>query len=408
MSIVMLGKPNGLWGRFLESDLHDVFRQVQEFCASSGAGGTVIGLHVGEPGFEPPEEVAHAIRKSFRNGGARYGDAEGLYSLRSMLAEKVRTENFLPVCPEQVIVTPGSSQALYAVMTALTSPGDEILLPVPYWPIYVQQCAALGLKPRFYYVAPDGNIDVNALALALSQRTRALIVNSPSNPSGAILSVATLNQILDLTAPYQTAIINDEAYEDFAFDTAHVSLGKLETERGDTSRVYSVYTFSKTFALTGLRVGYIVAPNLWAAGMLTRVQEACLVCPSTPAQRGAEAAMSVREQAVKRARQHLEAVRASVLPMLLKAGLLECVPPGGWYAMCRIPESIDDTKQFCAALLRNQGVAVAPGGSFGACATTLGNREVVESASCIRVALCGPLDAVKDGVQRICTAVLGH
>ena len=380
--------------------MHDVFRAV----GSAATTRNVIPLHVGEPAFRPPRSVGPAIDASFSAGLATYCDAAGLPALRGALAERVTRDTGRSVSAPQVVVTPGSTQALYALLTLLGLPGAEVLLPVPYWPVYVQQCAALGLRPRFYEVGEDGRIDLESLGRKLGSSTAAVVVNSPANPSGAILSRDTLSGLLAVTRDSGTPIVSDEAYEDFVFEGEHESIASAgAAQDGSPARVWTVRTFSKAFALTGLRVGYVVAPTAADADKLVRVQEASLVCPSTPAQHGALAALAERRSAVQVARGHLHGVRSRVLPLLRHAGLLKRPPPGGWYAMCRIPEWVEGPQAFADLLLHEYGVGVASGEFFVADAL----EDLADRAGAVRwvrVALCGDAESAEVGVRRLCAA----
>lgn len=365
--------------------LHGVFRSVEQWELATGR--QAIKLHVGEPAFRPPDEVVEAVVASVRDGRTGYTSAEGLADLRIALTAKLSVHNGLHTTPDLVFVCPGSCQGIAAVLQSIARPGGELLLPELHWPIHLQQCRLAGLRPRLYPLDDGYHPDVAGVAAASSAQTCALLVNSPANPTGAVIGRAALERLLELARSQGWWVISDEAYEDFCYDGEHLSMAALEQgERPDAHRVYTTFSFSKSFAMTGYRLGYVVAPNLAAAARLRAVQEASIIAPATPAQYAGLAALSVPE-AAGRNRAHVAGAR-DALAILVREGMLGGFPRGGWYALADLGPGVD-AEAFCAALLLDCGVAAAPARGF-----SLGDR----ARSLVRLAICGDRRSLEAGL----------
>ena len=180
--------------------------------------GPVIRFHVGDPDFAPPDAVVEATYQAMRAGKTHYPPSVGVHDLRVAVAEKVARKNGLAAHWEQVIVTPGSTEALIAVMEVALHPGDEILLPEIYWPNYMQQALLASAKPVFYPLGPGYQPEIEGTRRAVTPRTRAILINSPSNPTGAVFPATTLRALYDIARERDLWIISDEAYEDIVFD----------------------------------------------------------------------------------------------------------------------------------------------------------------------------------------------
>jgi aspartate aminotransferase len=387
------------------SCLHDVFNAAEARERSTGR--SVIGLHVGEPYLSPPREAVEALIAAARDGRATYCSAEGLLELREALVEKLERTNGHGTDVARVFVTPGSAQGLWAVLQSLAGRGDELLLPELHWPIHLQQCLLAGFRPAFYPLGPDLALDPAGLAAAASRRARAVLINTPANPTGAVLDAAALRAILELAQERDWQVISDEAYEHFVYRGDHVSIAALERDLPPRERrVFSTYSFSKSFAMTGYRLGYVVAPHGQAADALRKVQEATIVSPATPVQLAGQAALGAKPY-VERHRNAVLASRDAVAPKLAAAGLLRASPAGGWYAVLDIGRTGLDGETFAARLLEQCDVAVAPARGF-ALRPSLSPDGAVgaigESPAAhhlLRIALCGHPRLVVEGVERL-------
>ncbi|MFF7243007.1 pyridoxal phosphate-dependent aminotransferase [Embleya sp. NPDC008237] len=393
------------------SCLHDVFRSAQAWELVHRR--APIRLHVGEPAFGPPIEAIEALGAAAREGRAAYTSAEGMIELREALAAKLASENGHDTGPDRVFVAPGSCQGLAALMQSMAEPGAEILLPEIHWPIHLQQALLAGLRPRFYPLDRDFRPDPDSLADAGSEHTRLILVNTPANPAGVVLDEPFLRDVLHIARRRGWRIISDEAYEHFVFEGEHVSMASLERDVPERERlVHSAFSFSKSYAMTGYRLGYIAVPHAEAASALRVVQEASIVAPPTPVQYAALAALGV-PQAAARNRETVRANRDRALPGLVAAGLLGRVPPGGWYALLDVASVGLDAEVFAAELLAEHGTAVAPGRGFALRPTVDAQCRVTDighsprSHGLLRIAFCGDGDLLAAGVERVLAAARG-
>lgn len=387
------------------SCVHEVFRAVDSYERDHRT--RTIRLHVGEPDFRAPASVAEAVAAAVRNGRTGYTTAEGLLELRAALVEKLRTRNGHDTDTDLVFVTPGSTQGLLAVMHAVAAPGTEILLPSVHWPVHLQQSLLAGLRPAFYPLDEGMQPDVGALARITGGRPRVLLVNTPNNPSGAVCDEAHLAALLKLARSRSWLVISDEAYEDFVYDTEHVSLARLEHDVPPAERrVFSAFSFSKSYGMTGWRLGYITAPNQQHAAAVRVVQEASIVCPPEPVQLAGIAALGERHSVAA----NVELVRRNrntALRPLLDSGLLDRLPEGGWYAVFDCLRTGRDADTFAARLLREQGVALAPAHGFALRPAVDADGRVLavgvepSARGLLRLAMCCAADAVDEGVRRI-------
>lgn len=387
------------------SSLHESFREVDRVAKLPGA--EVIRLHVGEPYFQPPTEVAQAVAEAVKAGRTAYTDVEGLLPLRQLLAEKLVTQNGHDTDAARIFVTPGSCQAISALLNAMCEPGAEILLPELHWPIHVQQALLARLRPVFYPLDSQGRPDLAGVRSVSSARTRYLLVNSPANPSGAVTDEGLQRALLGLAHEHGWQVISDEAYEDFVYVGAHTSMAALERDLPGADRlVHSVYTFSKNLAMTGYRLGYLATANAAAAAAVRVHQEATLIGPSTPIQYGGVAALGARS-VVAANHALVRQNRDSALPALTAAGLLPSLPQGGWYAMLDITGTGPKAERFAAELLDRARVAVVPGSGFALRPqlNAVGNLVAMDTASfadgLVRIAFCVSPAALEAGVARL-------
>jgi aspartate aminotransferase len=346
------------------SPIRSMFRLADEM---ERAGlGPICRLHVGDPDFPPPGPVVEATCEALRSGRTHYAPSAGVHELRQAIAEKARARNGIAATTEHVIVTPGSTQALVASMILMLEHGDEILIPEIYWPNYVQQALLLGARPRFYPLGPGYQPVPSEVRQAVTERTRAILINSPSNPTGAVFPERTLRVLLDFARERDLWVLSDEAYEDFVFGGAHVSPASFERDLDESERrVFSLFTFSKSYAMTGLRLGAILAPSLHAANLLRKCQEPLVASSGTPIQWGAVRALDLAEQAtVSRMRETYRRRRDLALSILEPAALTDYIPEGAFYIMADISSTGKTGEEFALELLREERVAVAPGTGF--------------------------------------------
>lgn len=326
-------------------------------------GDDVIGLHVGEPSFPTPGHVVNAACDALAAGHTRYVPNAGIGPLREALAHKVVSRNgFGPTAADDVIVSAGGMQGLWLALAATIQAGDEVLLPDPGWPNFAMAVQLLQGRPVGYHLSPEDDFlpDVDRMEKLVTDRTRVLIINTPSNPLGAVLSPAALEQLLAFAARHDLWVISDECYDALTFDRPHVSPATLDPD----GRVLSCFSFSKTYAMTGLRVGYVVAPPGLGA-VLAKMQEPLLACVNAPAQFAALAAVTGPQDDVEEMRRTYRARRDVACELLDRRGVRYLRPEGAFYLWIDVSDRTDDVATFAQRAVTQRRVAVAPGTAFG-------------------------------------------
>jgi aspartate/methionine/tyrosine aminotransferase len=325
--------------------------------------GTII-LAVGEPGEVASPRIRDAAADAWREGAIRYTPNGGTPALREAIRAKLARENGLDVDIEQIWVTVGATQALHLAMALTLSRGDEVLVPDPGYTTFTMNAHLLQAVPVPYPLRParDFQPDLAELDSLVTPRTRALIVNTPSNPLGSTFDRATLDELLALARRHDLWLISDEVYERFTWGAPHVSPATLDRD----GRVLSVFSLSKTYAMTGARVGWLVTPPGWRQTML-RVQESVISCVDEPSQRAAAEALTGDQAAVARSAAHYRENLAAATAALSARGLRYLTPTGAFYLWIDVSHvSGGDVTAWCERFLDEEGVAVAPGSAFGA------------------------------------------
>jgi aspartate aminotransferase len=347
-----------------------------------------IHLEVGEPDFPTPEHVVEAAHEAARMGRTRYAPNAGLPELREALADKVAWRNGYEARPDQVVVTQGGIQALYLVLRALLEPGDEVLLPDPAWPNYRMIAHLLGARVLSYPLVAEGGFlpRLEDLEGLVTPRTRAILVNSPSNPLGTVVHRELMEALVAFARRRGLWFISDEVYDEVVFDDVFVSTGSLADP---SDRLVSVYSFSKVYAMTGWRVGYLVAPPDLTK-LLTRMQEPIISCVNTPAQMAALAAVTGPQDVVRKMSEAYRVRRDELLGILDRGGLPSSRPAGAFYVWSDVSEAGMPSMDFARALIEREHVAVAPGSAFG---------ELGEGYA--RLSLASSRDDLLDGAWRL-------
>lgn len=347
-----------------------------------------IHLEVGEPDFPTPEHVVRAAAQAAGAGHTRYTPNAGIPSLREALAEKVGSRNGYATDPTQVVVTAGGVEALFSVLLTLLEPGDEVLLPDPAWPNFGMIAHLLGARVLSYPLTAEGGFlpRVEDLERLVTERTRVLLVNTPSNPLGAVVPGPLLEELLAFSRRHGMWLLSDEVYDEIVFDDSFVSTGALA--RPDDA-VVSIYSFSKVYAMTGWRVGYCVSPPALAA-LLTGVQEPIVSCVNAPAQMAALAALTGPQDAVAQMRAAYRERRDQVLAVLGDAGLAAVRPSGAFYVWVDVSAAGSPSMDLARDLLAREHVAVAPGSAFGP-----------QGEGYVRISLASSAADLKEGARRL-------
>lgn len=321
-----------------------------------------LRLEVGEPDFPTPPWVVEAADRAARHGATHYTSNTGIAELREALAGKVRRVNGWAAEPEQCIVTAGGVQALHLALSALLDPGDEVLLPDPLWPNFVMIAHLISATARSYQLRPEAGFlpSIEQLESLVTERTRVLVVNFPSNPTGACVGPEQLTELVAFARRHDLWVVADECYDELTFSGPVLSAQAV----APYERTVSVYTFSKTYAMTGWRVGYAFAPAALLA-VMARMQEPMVSCVNAPAQHAALAALNGPQDIVAEMRAAYQRRAAAALAVLEAGGVGVHRPDGAFYLWVDTAPDGRDSITVAHDLLARQQVAVAPGLAFG-------------------------------------------
>ena len=349
-----------------------------------------IHLEVGEPNFDTPEHIVAAAAEAASAGFTHYTPNAGIPDLRAALAGKVRERNGIEADADQIIVTPGAVAGLYSSLLALVDPGDEVLLSDPSWPNYGLMLKLLDVKAVQFPVIETGMIPrAEGVEPFITERTRAIILNSPGNPSGAITPPEVLSELLELARRHDLWVLSDEVYDEIWFDDPPASAYPLDTD----GRVLAYFSFSKSYAMTGWRVGYMVTPPHITESII-KAQEPITSCVNAPAQKAAITAITGPQDCVVDMRKAYTERRDLLVELLDKRGVGYVRPTGAFYLMADVSPSGMDGTAFARRLVADKGVAVVPGITFGR-----------DSSSYVRVSLAAAPDLLSVGLGRIADAI---
>ncbi len=335
----------------------------------------VISLCAGEPDFDTPAPIAEAGIAAIRSGFTRYTESDGLYALREAIAAKLLGENGCRYSPRQIVCSNGAKQSVALCIEALCRPGDEALIPAPYWVSYPEMTRLSGATPVALPTrAADGyKLRPEALEAALTPRTRLLILCTPSNPTGAVYTRAELEALAGVLARRpEVYVLSDEIYEYILFEGAHVSFAALE---GMYERTLTVNGFSKAYAMTGWRLGYLAAPEPLARAA-SKIQSHTTSGPGSISQQAGLAALAMGPEPVRRMVRSFRERRDYLLGRLAQMPGLDCPRPAGAFYLFpqvgglvgrRTPggAALSDGDDVCRWLLEQAHVALVPGSAFG-------------------------------------------
>ena len=347
-----------------------------------------IQLHVGQPNFPTPQHIKDAGKRAIDENMTFYTHTQGLLSLRERLAAKLERVNGIRVTPDRIATTPGGVGAIAAVFASVLEPGDEVLLPDPGWPNTRIMLSWTGTRGLFYPCPPSNEFqpDLEALERLITGRTKVLLINSPNNPTGAVYPQSTVERLIEIAQRHNLWLVSDECYDQILLDGSWTSPASLAPE---DPRIASVFTFSKTYAMTGWRLGY-VAGSAELMDSVTKVLESNSSCVSTITQVAGEAALDGPQGCVDDMNAAYRARRDAVVEILSDAELLISKPTGAFYVMADIATTGMQSRDFAFALLRERGVSVAPGSAFG---------EVARDA--VRISLASSDSDLREGVARL-------
>ena len=345
-------------------------------------GENIIHLEVGEPDFATPEAVKEATLKAIRDDDTHYTHSLGKLTLREEIARYYWRKYKVEISPEQIMVTSGTSPAMLMIFSVLLEKGEEIILPDPYYACYPNFIRYLDGQPVFVPVNEEEGFKYRPQEIKkyLSPRTKAILVNSPSNPTGGVFSANELKAVVDL----DQMIIADEIYNGLIYE------GEEHTILEFSNRAFIINGFSKLYAMTGYRLGYVIAPREYIRAMQT-MQQNFFICASSFAQEGGIAALRDCDQDVQKMLGIYNQRRLYLLGRLREMGIATQVDPSGaFYALANVKKYTSDSYKFAFEILEKAKVAVTPGIDFGA------NCE-----GYIRFSYANSLENIKEGLDRL-------
>ena len=358
----------------------------------------VISFSAGEPDFNTPKNIINAAIKAMEDGNTKYTSVNGILQLREAICKKFKDDNGLEYNPSQIVVSTGAKQSLANTFLAILNPGDEVIVSTPYWVSYPELIKLADGKPVFVEGDEKSNYKFTKenLEKAVTAKTKAIVLNTPNNPTGTIYNKEELEVIADFAKKYNIIIISDEMYEKLIYDNEnHISIASLSKDAYE--RTIVINGLSKSYAMTGWRIGYCAASEK-IAKLLISIQSHVTsnVCSIT--QYAALEALSGPQDEITKMINEFEKRRNYMINRIESIDNLSIVKPkGAFYIMINIENCLgkeingkilNDSMEFCASLLENEKLAVIPGKAFG-----LNNY--------IRVSYATSMEAIKEGLNRI-------
>jgi aspartate/methionine/tyrosine aminotransferase len=357
----------------------DVLERAQEM---ERRGRRVIHLEVGEPDFDTPEPIKEACLRAIREGETHYSHSLGLLPLREAICEQYAEKYGVAVSPDQVLVTSGTSPAMLLLFSALLEPGDEVILPNPYYPCYPNIISYVGGRPVLVDTAEDEGFQYLPAAIKrqTTPQTKGIIVNSPSNPTGIVMDKKRMKEIAALAPP----VISDEIYHGLVYQ------GEEHTMLEFTDRCFVLNGFSKLYAMTGWRLGYLIAPREFIRPMQV-MQQNLFISPNSFVQWAGIAALREAHKEVEEMKEIYNRRREFMLPRLRELGFGVAVEPtGAFYILANAWKYSADSYQLAFDILEKAGVGVTPGIDFGS-----------KAEGFLRFSYANSLENIEEGMERL-------
>lgn len=329
-------------------------------------GREIISLNIGEPDFSTPDSIIKATKKALDENKTRYSLVQGIKELRQGIAKKVTRDNNYEVTYENIILGNGSKHILYNIFQTIINPGEEVIIPSPYWVTFPESVKLAGGVPVFV-PTKDLQLDLEAIENAVTEKTKAIIINTPNNPTGAVYPREDLQKVVDLAEKHDFYIIADEAYEMLTFDDVpHVAMASLGEKA--FNRTLTVQSFSKSYCMTGFRVGYLVGPAEIVEGM-NKLQSHLSGNNCTFAQYGALEALEIDQSELKSMIDDLQKRRDLAYKLCKEVFPNTIKPEGAFYLYPSVKEFLGDKfktdEDLAKHILMEAGVAILPGSFFG-------------------------------------------
>ncbi len=348
-----------------------------------------ISLGIGEPDFDTPEEVIHRAMQDIHNGFTHYAPAQGDPELLKVLSRQFSAWTGLEVPESNIVVTPGGMGALSAALQTLLEPGDEVIIPEPYFPAYKAHVIMAGGRVVPVPTSFDTGFTLRPqdLEQAVTSKTKALILNSPNNPTGNVLDAHTLDELADIVRDKKLVVLSDEVYDRMVFKGEFESIG---TRPGMAEQTLVIKSCSKTFAMTGWRVGFAFGPS-WLMPQVIKVVNYATTCVNTPGQRAALAALNMDQSPFHSMTESFHRRVDLLWNRLQEIPGIRChQPAGSFYLFPDISAVTPDSTSFALSLLEQERVLVIPGQAFGA-----------SGEGCVRIAGTVDEEKLKEAMHRL-------
>lgn len=367
-------------------------REVMDLAWQVEKTGPVIHLEVGQPDFPTPAHIVEATCRYAREGHTKYVPNAGMDPLRQAAARYFERKTGVRTGPENILVTPGAVMSVATSFMALLEPGEEVLLPDPGWPNYHMAVEVLHGKPLYYTLRPANQFlpDLDELEGLVTPRTKLLLLCNPSNPTGQVCGAALMKRLMELASRRDLYVLSDEIYSDIVFDQPHTSALPLDAE----GRVLLVSGMSKSYAMTGYRVGFTRARPDYIE-LAAKLQEPLVSCGTGFSQLAAAEALDGPQEEVEKMRLAYKRRRDIALEVLRAHQLYQYTPGGAFYLLIDIGATGMAARDFTIELLREKRVAVAPGSTFG---------QV--SKGHVRISIASSDENIREGVKRICEFIV--
>lgn len=357
--------------------------------AMKAEGIDVCGFGAGEPDFDTPEHIKAAAMASLEMGFTKYTPSSGIPELRAAISEKFKVDNGLEYKPQQIIVNCGAKHSCFNAIMAVCDPGDEVIIPAPYWVSYPEMVKLAGAEPVIVPTREENSwkLTPEEFENAMTPRTKMIILNTPGNPTGSVYTRAELKALVEVAEEEDIIILSDEIYEKLVYEGAeHVSVASISPEAYDLT--ITVNGFSKAYAMTGWRLGYTAAPEP-IARVMDSMQSHSTSNPCSFAQKGGLAALKGDQQCVVDMREEFNIRREYMMSRLANIPRLSAVRPlGAFYVLANISGLGLNSTNFADRLLSKASVAVVPGLAFGDDRT-------------IRLSYASGIDVIKKGLDRL-------
>lgn len=322
-------------------------------------------MEIGRPDFDSPEIAKEGVKKALDESMVHYTAMAGIMPLRKAITDKYNRDYNLQYDPQnEIVVTAGACEAIAASIFAIMEPNDEILIPSPFFPAYLDQSIIANINLKEVPLKMENNFSLKAkdIEKKISDKTKVILINTPHNPTGAIIEKEDLKEIAKLSIEKDLIVISDETYDQFNFDSSHYSIANID---GMKERTLVINSASKTFSMTGWRIGYVMGPS-HVMKYINKIHQNFSTCATSFAQAGAVEAYNHGEDFVNEMVKEFKKRKSLVYNRLSKMKGIKIVEPkGAFYAFPNIEELKMNESSFCDYILKEAGVAIVPGNSFG-------------------------------------------